>query len=706
MENAIEKLIANPSGLGDQLEIKNFLDNFSDYSPLKLQSIVHLHGLITQAERGYVFSYAEYAKNIARPNSWMLTLVQLIRGEPFIVAGTSLDEIDVTYYLEHRNSNSTRGDLAPSILVEPYPDRLTQQLCENHELCLFTGTVLDFFSTLETRFGPAPAFWNVPPPKYLASIPVENRDKIAFETSFEAVPRLVAAETRIAPFLLGAPLTWAMLEARADIPRDVFSGIFSEIQRYAKDFDYRVFLLLDEPGSGKSALLRRLAYQLAKQERNVFFFTGLELIEEKKCAQILDALTGPCYIFVDDWADHFGFFGRILAELRRKDIIFVGTERTYRRPYIESGLSEDNFAIVESQLDLDSREAQRLIIQFQKEGLSSEGALAGQELSRFSRSIANNSISVAGCRIQNNFHAFDKIVGKLLTESGGEETRIYATVGVARYCYAGGVHRSVLYDAQPSDKIATMLDVYSPLPIVFADRAKQYIIPARSATADRAVSILHREDPGILSDVFVSLANAVAPRVNRDEIRKRAPAAKLAGALLDFDRLVRRFINEHAEYFYDQIKERWDWNSRYWEQCALLKLDRYLADKSNRRLLEEGIQNARYAYSIESHPLSLTTLAKLIFMALDNGTDAQAELFEEGWDLINQSIDIEANWANVKATAFVVCFNGVLSYLRAGGNLNGAQTERLRDVISITHRRNMRSPQLLSLREQVVAAAL
>lgn len=411
-------------------------------------------------------------------------------------------------------------------------------------------------------------------------------------------------------------------------------------------------------------------------------------------------------MFVDDWADHFGFFGRVLAEVKRRDIVFVGTERTYRRPYIENGLSEENIGIVGSQLDLDFKEAQRLIVKFQTEGLSSEGALAGAELSRFARTIANNSISVAGCRIQNNFHAFDKIVGKLLTECGDEETRIYVTVGIARFCYAGGIHRSVLYAAQPSAKIAAMLDVYSPLPIVFSDRSQQYIVPARSATADRAISILHRSDSKLLADVFVNLANAIAPRVNRNEIRRRAPAAKLSGALLDFDRLVRRFINEHAEYFYEQIKDKWDWNSRYWEQCALLKLDRYLVDKSDKRLLEEGIQNARFAYSIETHPLSLTTLAKLIFSALEDGSKARVDLFEEGWELINQSIDIESNWANVKATAFVVCFNGVLTYLRVGGLLSGAQTERLRDVIAITHRRNMRSPQLLSLREQVIAAAL
>lgn len=275
LETALGKMI-DQTELLDRLEIKNFMDDFSDFSPLKLQSIAHLHGLITQVSRGYVFSYAEYAKNIARPNSWMMTLVQLIRGEPFIVAGTSLDEIDVTYYLEQRNANSTRVDLAPSILIEPYPDRLTERLCENHELYLFKGTVLDFFSAIEADFGSPPAYWNVPSPNYLSSVSVPNRDKIAFEAAFEAVPRQVTAETRIAPFLLGAPITWAMLEARADIPREVFNGLLNAIQRHVKDRDDRILLLLDEPGAGKSALLRRLAYQLAKQERNVFFFTGLE----------------------------------------------------------------------------------------------------------------------------------------------------------------------------------------------------------------------------------------------------------------------------------------------------------------------------------------------------------------------------------------------------------------------------------------------
>jgi len=113
LEQAIGKLVADPASIEKQVEIKNFLDDFSDFSPLRFQSIVHLHGFVQQAANGYVFSQAEYAKNIARPNSWMLTLVQLVRGEPFIVAGTSLDEIDVTYYLEQRNPSSVRGGCCP-----------------------------------------------------------------------------------------------------------------------------------------------------------------------------------------------------------------------------------------------------------------------------------------------------------------------------------------------------------------------------------------------------------------------------------------------------------------------------------------------------------------------------------------------------------------------------------------------------------------
>jgi hypothetical protein len=276
-------------------------------------------------------------------------------------------------------------------------------------------------------------------------------------------------------------------------------------------------------------------------------------------------------------------------------------------------------------------------------------------------------------------------------------------VGIARFCYSGGVQRSVLYEAQKSSRIYDLTSVYAKLPIVKSELGPEYLVPARSVVADRVIAVLQRTKPSLLAEIFINLANALSPRVNRAQINARTPAARLSGSLMDFDRIVKRFIDGSAEVFYETIKDNWSWNSRYWEQCALLKFDRYLAEKSDRHLLDEAIQNARYAYSIEHHPLSLTTLAKMLFSALDEHLGSNDELFEEAWQLISQSIEIESQWVNIKATAFVVCFNGVLKYVRGGGALDGTKTDRLRDILSITHRRNLRDQTMVRLRDQIVS---
>jgi hypothetical protein len=226
-------------------------------------------------------------------------------------------------------------------------------------------------------------------------------------------------------------------------------------------------------------------------------------------------------------------------------------------------------------------------------------------------------------------------------------------------------------------------------------------VPARSSISDRALVICRQKNPELVTQVFIDLAIALAPRVNRKEISRRSAASKLSGRLMDFDKIVNVFIPDGAEKFYQSIKTSWDWNSRYWEQCALLKLDHYLADKSNSSLLEEAIQNARFAYSIESHPLSLTTLAKMLFNAMDEDSNKNKEAFDEAWGLISQSIEIEANWTNISATAFVVCFSGVIRYVNFGGLLNGDQIERLRDIIAISYRRNLHGNNFRKIRDAV-----
>ena len=194
-EIAFDEVKKRKSFADDVLEVKNFDDNFSDTSPEYLGSIVHLHGSVMLLTRGYVFSHTEYAKMMARPNSWMLTLSQLVRTEPFIIAGTTLDEIDVTYYLEQRALFDARADVPASILIEPAPTKLTLRLCEQHGFCLYEGTALQFFMEVERRNPNLRDCWKPPADDGLDSLNLPRHAKNSLQGGIRA---------RAAPCSMGA----------------------------------------------------------------------------------------------------------------------------------------------------------------------------------------------------------------------------------------------------------------------------------------------------------------------------------------------------------------------------------------------------------------------------------------------------------------------------------------------------------------------
>jgi len=82
-------------------------------------------------------------------NPWMVVLTQLLATEPFMIIGSSLDEVDIDYYLSERSLSSFRTDRGPSILVEPYADGVTPNDCENLGLLLYPNTSDEFVSFLE-----------------------------------------------------------------------------------------------------------------------------------------------------------------------------------------------------------------------------------------------------------------------------------------------------------------------------------------------------------------------------------------------------------------------------------------------------------------------------------------------------------------------------------------------------------------------------
>ncbi len=116
---------------------------------------IHLHGSAQRPDAGFVFAASEYVRIMSGLNPWMHLLSEILATEPFIIAGTSLNEIDLEYYLSHRNAATPRRGRGPSLLIEPYPDVATSADCARYGLTLVKATFGEFLEWLRGKF-PAP----------------------------------------------------------------------------------------------------------------------------------------------------------------------------------------------------------------------------------------------------------------------------------------------------------------------------------------------------------------------------------------------------------------------------------------------------------------------------------------------------------------------------------------------------------------------
>lgn len=681
----------------------NYNELFHELSPDHIQSVVHLHGNVEKSETSYVFSHNEYARHMNRPNSWMMTLTQLMKSEPFIVAGTSLDEIDVEFYLQqHAGIDRSDRQRAVSILVEPYPSRLTRKICTDHGLVLFEGKALDLINALRSEFTDFSNPFSEFGPQTEYGYGHDPQTVVLFESSFEKVKPSAEPSQEGARFLLGAPLTWNLIASGVDVDRSVVRQVEREIGENLKS-EAQGLVYLADPGSGKSSLLRKVAFRAAQKYRNVFYYSGVERLDEATVANIISRVQGDVLIFVDNVADSASYIVGIMDALDKRSVCFVCIERSYRYPYLADAFAEHDVTVKRLDLDLARSEASKLLAKNEEFGLSDVSQRSDFDRQMALAEVVKNPIAIANCRIQNNFLAFDQIVRSMLAGCPPEELKFFILAALARHAYAGGVSKAVLHAIPGRASFTEVDNIYSRLPVVGAPDAPGYVIPARAAVSERVLEVIKTSNPKLVVECLIELCRQLAPRVNRDTIRRRTPEAKLTGGLMDFDRTIQRFINDYAEEFYGSIAAEWDWNSRYWEQLALMKLSRFLENRDDPFLLQEAIQNARFAYSIDEHPLSLTTLAKTLFAALDAEAGDKDVIFAEGWRLIYSAIEIEKSWTRIKPTAFIVAFKGVRSFAERGGQLTGDQANEVREAISITHQRKLRDKKLFELRDEVKA---
>ena len=231
IDDALEHAYRTPNHLQTP-SVFHFKDDYSEVTNLSHVPIIHLHGWVKQANKGFVFSRTEYVRQTVSINPWMVLLTQCLPVEPFIILGTSLDEADLDHYLAHRTTVTSREDRGPSILVEPNPDAVTEDDCKKYNLLLFEGTADQFFDALLDHIPDRPTPIELVSRKLRNLLPpnISSISALSFTSDFELVPGIATPDSSVSRFFYGQSPTWQDLTSNKDISRPTTVQVLDAIE--------------------------------------------------------------------------------------------------------------------------------------------------------------------------------------------------------------------------------------------------------------------------------------------------------------------------------------------------------------------------------------------------------------------------------------------------------------------------------------------
>ena len=657
---------------------QNYCDPLVDHNNLADISVIHLHGTVTKPKEGYIFSRNAYVKNINSQNPWMIFLTETLSVDPFIIIGSSLDEVDIDYYLSMRSKATIRSDKGLSVLVEPFGDVVTDADCERYGLVKFAGKADEFIAMLRAAIESQPNPVELISPQGAKLFPpgVDTNAVGAFLSDFEVVPAAAAPNRMDRRFLRGAPASWTDFAADLDIPRQASSTIVEKIYEFFADNRIRpgIVYLSDVSGGGKSTVLDRLAFDFARRDFIVLKASAIGRFSPKLAASMIDLIDGKVLIFVDNIADHINVLAQTVRMIEKTDVLFVITDREYRQKFVESRLGDISY-IGKYSPELSSDEIKALIAKYFNEGMVGGGEVARPQ-GNFVRKLSGDPIAIASCRILNDFKPFDRVLDGIFADIGGRELTAYLSIALATDCLSAGLAYSLAANLADGQALRALLADDCPIGISHSELGKNYVASNNRSVGFAVLSRCRSDDPDKLFRIYKDLALAIAPRVNIHAIRRRSPEARLAGTLLDLDLKVQPYLGDRALDLYDEIQTAWEWNSRYWCQKALVRHQQFLGNPveiDGIDKLEFAVSHASQAVSIENHPLPLTTLGRVLLTRMEYVSGSCDADFDHAFVRLSEAIRREKSQGRRSVQPYVVLLRGVSTYFRLGGRLSERQ---------------------------------
>ncbi|NVJ26159.1 SIR2 family protein [Myxococcus sp. AM011] len=642
-----------------------FRHAFIEHSDIKDLNIVHLHGSVEHPDHGYVFSTQTYGQAAALDSSWFKIAADQLLNTPFIIVGCSLNEIDLEYYLARRTGLLV-GDqqVAPSLFVTDRMDPVKAALCTRFGLVPIESYAGDFFENLYHIAAPFPSPLELILPaatssEVFKSKPTETDQRLFFRQWLYVNPAELPKplhDTMEPHLLTGTEPNWTQLLRGDDVIRSKVTSIVDEISAWAQNSDptSEIQLISSVPGEGKTSLAMRVGLEAARSGFPVFFYNAIERILTHTATEVFSSIRGKPVIIIDRAGEHGNQIGELLTTLQERKVPFFAllTERTTRLKKISDTIS--TLKITDHSLNkLNKGEATTLVRKMRDEGLLS--LKARQPDNVLAKIITDKDLFTSVILLNSSAPHLNEFIKQELNELPVDTKRVYSLLSLAHSCgyplKTAVLHRASGLDFPRLKKILAqelhgLVRTIPPL--------GEYCETRHEIIAEHLIRLI---SPDERFDAFVSLSRALGHYVNTKTFVRGSPEARLAARLLDFDSTVEPLLGDKSELLYSRIKPDWQWNSRYWNQLAHLKLE---TDPTT------SLRYAEHAVGVETHPVTLTTLAQVRYRLARThaGTSHGERYLSEAIGAIQQAIQIISNWKRRDIQVYDTGIRGVIEYYK------------------------------------------
>lgn len=591
--------------------------------------IIYLHGRAINFGTK-IFSVQEYYDAVKGEGFWHTAFFTEFKEWPVIACGASLvGEVDLARTLRAKNeARVTRGMPSVAILKGILPGS-AERLRDRLGLFPIDTTGEEFFTALSADV----AVYVKENPDILPSS-VDPNSARKFGQQF----RLLQHDSpgRIPPrqdFYAGDEPLWADILASKDAPLSFSRSVVGRL-REAGNNGVAVVGFFGDAGCGKSTTLLRIAREISPLP--AYFFQGDDDIDVEACLACI--ARRPTILFFDDAADLSVGISTLAKRARERGLRLgiVFAERSKRRKGMlpSFGVAENVIWVDHSELipgdAVGIIERRRTAKRLGAFGSSSTSELRkliinkhhGSLLSALAEIDIGNGFDVRlrelSIAIETNEHIKELVLAIAQTHRWGYPLPLHfaskssgvSSEAIVKYCEDGGLLSDVLFIERRGVRFRHR---------VLAERVFE-----------------RTKDYELMASVAKALVMSISPVVNTEAIRAKSYPHRICKVLLE-RRSVYATLGgdvDKARQWYASVEPYFGWNSRFWEQRALLELEAYN--------YSAAYSFARAAVDKESHTFPLTTFGTTCLIIAGHRSVSSVvdafDLYREGEAALQQAL--------------------------------------------------------------------